>query len=60
MSAEEKIRQLAESLGILSETLFLFYKNLEKVGFTETQALTLTDGFMSCIMAGIGNRQDEE
>lgn len=42
----DKLAQMKESLGILSETLFMFYKTLLATGFEQEVAESITIEFM--------------
>lgn len=52
MTPEKQIEQLMGSVGVLSEFMFIYFNSLRKAGFTEEQALFLTDSFIIKAVAG--------
>lgn len=45
MTPEERIKELIGSIGVVSEFMFIYFNGLRNAGFTEEQALSLTDNF---------------
>lgn len=61
MTPEERIKELIGSVGVVSEFMFIYFNSLRKAGFTEEQALFLTDSFFRNTLTGeIGNGKKGE
>ena len=52
---DQKIKNLVDSFGAISETLFIFNKSLTTAGFTTGQALELTKTYLATMTAPIFN-----
>lgn len=52
MTPEERIKELIGCVGVVSEFMFIYFNSLRKAGFTEEQALFLTDSFIRKAIAG--------
>lgn len=42
-------QKFLQGMGVLTETIFLFYSGLKNVGFPEEAALDLTKHYISCL-----------